>query len=83
MQTIQRIHRSGVGVAPDRTIGDVARVMERSGIGLVAVLDDDELVGVVTDRDLVRRGLARNLPVDSRIDAVMSSPVLTIDADAR
>ena len=82
MQTIQRIHRSGVGVAPDRTIGDVAKVMERSGIGIVAVLDDDQLVGVVTDRDLVRRGLARNLPVDSRIDAVMSSPVLTIDADA-
>jgi CBS domain-containing protein len=82
MQTIQRIRRSGVGVAPDRTIGEVARVMERSGIGLVAVLDDDQLVGVVTDRDLVRRGLARNLPVDSRIDAVMSSPVVTIDADS-
>lgn len=81
MLTIQRIHRSGVAVAPDRTILDVARVMERSGIGLVAVLDADELVGVVTDRDLVRRGLARGMPADSRIDAVMSSPVLTIDAD--
>jgi len=81
MQTIQRIHRSGVAVAPDRTISDVAKVMERSGIGIVAVLDEDELVGVVTDRDLVRRGLARDLPVDGRIDAVMSSPVLTIEAD--
>lgn len=81
MQTIQRIHRSGVGVGPDRTIGEVARVMERSGIGLVAVVDGDDLVGVVTDRDLVRRGLARGLPIDSRVDAVMSSPVLTIDAD--
>ena len=40
------------------------------------------LVGIVTDRDLVRRGLARDLPADARVDAVMSSPVITIDADA-
>jgi CBS domain-containing protein len=81
MFTIQRIRRSGIGVPPDRTIADVARLMERSGIGLVAVLDGDELVGVVTDRDLVRRGIAMNLPMDSRVDAVMSSPVRTVDAD--
>lgn len=82
MQTITRLHRSGVAVAPDRTIADVAKLMNSSGVGAVAVLDDDHLVGVVTDRDLVRRGLARDLPVDTRVDSVMSSPALTIDADA-
>lgn len=82
MQTIQRLRRSGVGVAPDHTIGYVARVMERSGIGLVAVIDEGRLVGVVTDRDLVRRGLAAGLPADARVDAVMTSPVISIDADA-
>lgn len=82
MQTVQRLHRSGVGVAPDRTITHVAKVMERSGIGLVAVIDDGQLLGVVTDRDLVRRGLAAGLEPDCRIDAVMTSPVLTVSADA-
>lgn len=82
MQTQQRLRRSGVAVAPDRPIIDVANVMERSGIGFVAVLDGDDLVGVVTDRDLVRRGLAAGLPLDARIDGVMSSPVLTVDADS-
>lgn len=81
MKTILRIQRSGVAVSPDRSLAEVARVMERSGIGLVAIVDGDDLVGVVTDRDLVRRGLARHLPADSRVDAVMSTPVLTIDAD--
>ena len=81
MKAIQRIQRSGVAVTPDQTMYEVAKVMEQSGIGIVAVCDDDELVGVVTDRDLVRRGMARGLPVDGRIDAVMSSPVLTVDAD--
>jgi CBS domain-containing protein len=81
MQTISRLRRSGVGVAPDRTLRDVARLMSSSGIGTVAVLDGDDLVGIVTDRDLVRRGLARELPPDARVDGIMSSPVITIEAD--
>lgn len=82
MRALDRLRRSGVAVGPDRTIAHVARVMERSGVGVVAVVDDDRLVGVVTDRDLVRRGLARGLPDDARVDAVMSSPVVTVEADA-
>jgi CBS domain-containing protein len=82
MQTITRLHRTGVGVAPDRTIGDVAKLMSSSGIGTVAVLDGDTLVGIVTDRDLVRRGIARGLGHDARVDGVMSSPVYTVSADA-
>jgi len=56
--------------------------MEQSGVGALAVVDDDRLVGIVTDRDLVRRALARGFPADGRVDAVMSAPVVTIDADA-
>lgn len=82
MQTISRLHRSGVGIAPDRTLSDVAKLMDSSGVGSIAVLDEDRLLGIVTDRDLVRRGLARDLPTDTRVDSVMSSPVLTIGADA-
>lgn len=56
--------------------------MERAGVGALAVLEGDRLAGIVTDRDLVRRALARRLPVDARVDAVMTSPVVTIDADS-
>lgn len=82
MQTMTRIHRSGVAVSPDRTILDVARLMNSSGIGSIAIVDDGTLVGIVTDRDLVRRGIARELQPDARIDAVMSMPALTIEHDA-
>lgn len=74
--------RSGIAVAPDRTIHDVAALMESAGVGSVAVIDGDELVGIVTDRDLVRRGLAKGLLPDARVDGLMSSPVVTIDAGA-
>ena len=82
MQTISRLHRSGIGVEPDRTISDVAKLMNSAGVGAIAVVEGDRLVGLVTDRDLVRRGLACDLPADARVDSVMTSPVVTIDADA-
>lgn len=82
MRTIEAIRRSGIGIEPERTIHDAAAVMEQTGVGALAVLDGERLVGIVTDRDLVRRGLAQGLPTDARVDGIMSTPVVTIDADA-
>jgi CBS domain-containing protein len=82
VKTIDTVRRWGVAVAPTETIRGTARLMEQAGVGAVAVVDGDELVGIVTDRDLVRRAVAREYPPDGRIDSVMSSPVVTIDADA-
>lgn len=81
MRTIEMLHRSGVGVTPSRTVHEVAGVMEQAGVGSVAVVDGDRLVGIVTDRDLVRRVLARGLHADARIDSVMTTPVITVGAD--
>ncbi len=82
MHTIDAIRRSGVAVGPERSIRDAAAIMDQAGVGSVAVIDGEELVGMVTDRDLVRRGLARDLDPTARIDGVMSGPVVTISADA-
>jgi CBS domain-containing protein len=51
-------------------------------VGSLAVIDEDRLVGIVIDRDLVRRGLAQDLASTAAVQKVMSSPVVTIDADA-
>lgn len=82
MRTIERVRRSGVGIEPQRTIREAAAIMERSGVGALAIVAGEDLVGIVTDRDLVRRALARGVAADARVDAVMSSPVVTIAADA-
>ena len=82
MRRIEEIRRPGISIGPDKTIRDGAVLMEQSGIGSLVVVEHEGLVGIVTDRDLVRRGLAKGLPVDARIDGVMSSPVISIDVDA-
>ena len=82
MRTIETIHRSGVGIGPDRTIRQAAKLMASAGVGSLAVIDHDRLVGIVTDRDLVRRCLARGIEPGARVDSAMTTPVVTIQADA-
>lgn len=82
MRTMDAIRRSGVGVGPERTIREAAAIMEQAGVGSLAVVEGERLVGIVTDRDLVRRGLARGLAYDARVDSVMTTPVVTIAGDA-
>jgi CBS domain-containing protein len=71
-----------VVVSADQTIAEAAEIMNETGVGALVVVDGELPVGLLTDRDLVRRGLARGLPSDARVDAVMTMPVITIDAEA-
>jgi CBS domain-containing protein len=82
MRTIETIHRSGIGIGPDRTIREAAKIMAAAGVGSLAVLDQERLIGIVTDRDLVRRCVARGIEPGARVDSAMSTPVVTIQADA-
>ena len=79
MQTTAALARGIVTIGVADTIGDAARVMEQRGVGALAVVDGDRLAGIVTDRDLVVRGLARRLPDDARVDAVMTTDVVALD----
>ena len=82
MKVIDAVRRPGVTVTPDATIVRVAELMDAAAIGTVVVVDEGEgVVGIVTDRDLVCRGLARRVSRDARVDAVMSTPVIAVDVD--
>ena len=81
MRTIEAVRRSGVAIEADRTVHEAAAIMEQSGVGALAVLDGTAVVGIVTDRDLVRRALAKGLSPEARIDGVMTTPALTVDSD--
>ncbi|MER6331478.1 CBS domain-containing protein [Streptomyces sp. NPDC001034] len=69
-----------VTVAPDATLAEATRRMAETAVGSLLVVEDSAVLGIVTDRDLALRGLGEGLPLDSRIDAVMSPRVVTLDA---
>lgn len=71
-----------VTVAPEATLRQAAEAMRLRDTGFLPVCASDRLVGTVTDRDLVVRGLAVGADPDaSSVSEVMSSHVLTCSAD--
>jgi len=71
-----------VTVPPDASIQEIARLMRDEDIGAVPVVEDEQLIGMVTDRDIVVRGLAEAQSIE-QVDArsVMSSRTLYCFAD--
>ena len=65
-----------------KTILDTAILMSEKMIGCVVVTDDEMPVGIVTERDFVRRVVARNLSPEMKILEIMSKPLITIDPDS-
>jgi CBS domain-containing protein len=86
MHAIEAARKSPVTITADRTITEAADEMDRLAVGaLVVVETDGHPVGIVTDRDLVVRAVARRASPDARVDSVMSTDlvVLAPDADLR
>ncbi len=64
--------RPPVTTGPERSIGECARLMAEHRISCLPVVSDNRLVGIVTDRDLRNRVLARDLPADTDIARIMT-----------
>ena len=61
-------------VEPDATLGEVATLMKQEDCGSIPVVEGNRLVGIVTDRDIVIRGVAAGKdPKTLRVSEVMSS----------
>ncbi len=61
--------------SPDQTIRDAARMMAELDAGVLPVGEHDRLVGMITDRDIAIRAVARGKPPETRIRDVMTEDV--------
>ncbi len=67
-------------IASEQTVLEAAQTMAEKRIGSLLVLEAGEMVGIVTETDLVRKGIAAHLPARStRVGAVMNYPLIQID----
>src|SRR5262245_21413528 len=62
-------------VAPDTTIQEAAERMKSLDVGFLPVCEKDRLIGTVTDRDIVIRGIAENRNNQTPARTVMTSDV--------
>jgi CBS domain-containing protein len=67
----------------NRTVKETAIAMDRSGHGCLLVTAEDKVVGIITERDLVRRALTKGGAMShSRVKNIMSAPLIVVDPEA-
>ena len=63
------------------TINEAAKMMDQRNIGCIIVTKDNSPIGIVTERDFVKRVAANETPLSLSINKVMSSPLIAIGPD--
>jgi CBS domain-containing protein len=71
-------------IAVNKTAQDAARKMGTANTSSLIVIDlDEKPIGIITERDLVRRVVANDAKSESvLIKHIMASPIITIDANS-
>ena len=71
-------------VPADATVLQAAKVMEEQDSSVVFAQSKGEVVGIVTERDITRRAVARGSePKKTLVSAIMTSPIIVISPDAK
>jgi CBS domain-containing protein len=59
MKVKEAMHRGVDWVSPDTLVTELAKLMSEHDIGAIPIGENDRLIGMVTDRDIVCKGLAQ------------------------
>jgi CBS domain-containing protein len=54
------MHKGVEWVGPDTPVAELAKLMRKHDIGAIPIGENDQLIGMVTDRDIVCKGLAKD-----------------------
>jgi len=70
--------------SPQTTILEATRTMDKHGIGALVVADGNSVIGIFTERDLMRRVVVKEIgPAEMTVGEVMTSPVYCCQSDTR
>jgi CBS domain-containing protein len=76
------MHQMLETIASERTVLEAAQTMAEKRIGSLLVMEAGEMVGIVTETDVVRKGMATHLPAGStKVASVMNHPLIQIDVN--
>ncbi len=74
-----------ISVEPKASVAEVAEIMDKHEIGSVLVRSGDKIVGIITERDIIKRCVSKmrdRLPKEVRAEEIMTKNLITIDKDA-
>ncbi len=83
MPTVKDIMTENVvSIGPSASVFEAANLMSSNQVGSLVIVNGEETIGIVTERDIVRRVVAKKLPLETKISEVMSKSLITISPDA-
>jgi len=69
-------------VTPETSLESVAKLMAKDDVGSIPVCQDNKIVGLITDRDIVIRGIAKgHNPVNMKTKDYMSTDIVSVSPD--
>lgn len=69
-----------VSIDPDATLESAMRMMVERNIGVLPVSDGDRLVGILSERDFLRRVLYRGVSLEATVRQVMTERIFTVQS---
>nr|WP_276540991.1 CBS domain-containing protein [Salipaludibacillus agaradhaerens] len=66
---------------PNDNVYEVAMKMKQDHVGAIPICENDKLIGMITDRDIVVRGVAEKRPNSTPVQEVMSDQLFTATPD--
>jgi len=70
-------------VGPETNLLTVSQIMGQKDVGSILIKSDSNFVGIITEKDLVRKVMAKGLaPGSVSAESVMSYPIASIDQEA-
>lgn len=77
MEVAKAMHPQADWASSDTPVSEVARMMEKDDVGAIPIGRDDRLVGMLTDRDIAIRVVAKGLdPAKTTAEAVMTKDLV-------
>jgi CBS domain-containing protein len=82
MPTVQDfMTKDVVTIDADKTVFEAAQLMTEKGIGDLVVMEGKIPVGIVTERDFVRRVVGQRKPLDCKVSEIMTAPLWVVYVD--
>jgi signal-transduction protein with cAMP-binding, CBS, and nucleotidyltransferase domain len=73
--------RDIIMVGSETTVNEAAKKMDEKNIGSVVIMENDNPIGIMTERDFAIKIAAHAYPIFTKIKKVMSTPVIHISPE--
>ncbi|MDI6798776.1 MAG: CBS domain-containing protein [Candidatus Aenigmarchaeota archaeon] len=76
------MNRNVIATKPGVSVREAAKIMSKYHIGSLVVLEENKIIGILTEGDILRKVIAQDKDLDeTKIREIMTQKVVTINSD--